>query len=110
MREPYTQTNEEKVLLEVVLNADGTSELECTFKHYIISPRTYISRFEERTGLKLWHNRTTSDNGKNYTRYQLPDPYTACKVIEWLNNKAWLRNEIAITPEQAQQILSRFNV
>lgn len=106
----HTQTNREKVMLEVALNENGTSDLECTFKHYIISPRSYISQFEADNGLKLWHNRTISENGKHYTRYQLPDRHTARKVIEWLNHKAGLRNEIAITSEQAQQILSRFDV
>ncbi|MEG9498730.1 hypothetical protein [Mannheimia indoligenes] len=110
MKGKHTQTNREKVLLEVVLSEAGTSELECTFKHFIVSPRTYISQFEQETGLKLWHNNTISENGKYYTRYQLPDRHTAQKVIDWLNHKAGLRGEIAITSEQAQQILSRFEV
>ncbi|MDW0618490.1 hypothetical protein P2G70_13355 [Mannheimia haemolytica] len=109
MKKHHTQTNGEKVLLEVVLNENGTSELECTFKHYIISPRTYISQFERETGLKLWHNSTLSENGKYYKRYQLPDRYTAEKLINYLNHKAGLRGETAITNAQAQQILSRFN-
>lgn len=110
MKKHHTQTNGEKVLLEVVLNENGTSELECTFKHCIVSPRTYVSDFEREEGLKLWHNRTISDNGKRYTRYQLPDRQTAEKVIKYLNDKSALRGETAITAEQAQHILSRFDV
>lgn len=110
MKKHHTQTNGEKVLLEVVLNENGTSELECTFKHCIVSPRTYVSDFERDTGLKLWHNRTISDNGKHYTRYQLPDRHTAEKVIKYLNAKSALRGETAITTEQAHHILSRFDV
>lgn len=110
MMKHHTQTNKEKVMLEVALNENGTSELECTFKHFIVSPRTYISQFEQETGLKLWHNNTISDNGKYYTRYQLPDRHTAQKVIDYLNHKASMRDETAITNEQAQQILNRFEV
>lgn len=76
----------------------------------MVSPRSYISQFEADNGLKLWHNHTISDNGKRYTRYQLPDRHTAEKVIKYLNDKSALRGETAITAEQAQHILSRFDV
>ncbi|MDD0823882.1 hypothetical protein PTQ27_05295 [Mannheimia sp. AT1] len=110
MKKQSEQTNEEKVLLEVVLNENGISDLEYSFKYWINSPRTYISDFENKTGLKLWHNQTKTANGKRCTFYTLPDRKTAQKVISYLNHKANLRGETAITTEQEQQILNRFNV
>lgn len=102
------QTNEEKILLAVVTSPDGFSELECALKFFITSMRSYISPFEHKTGIKLFHARTKSDTGKHYTRYQCDTIKKAKKVIDYLNNKSAKRGEVAITAQQEQQILNRY--
>lgn len=108
MIRPNKPTNEEKILLEVVTNSDGFSELECALKFYITSMRSYISPFERKTGIKLFHARTQSDTGKHYTRYQCDTDKIAKKVIDYLNGKSAKRGEVAITAEQEQRILNRY--
>ncbi|QLB19572.1 hypothetical protein [Mannheimia granulomatis] len=111
MRATHTQTNQEKALLFLITNPNGFSEREGVFELNFTSGRNYINTAENLLGVKFKREWEKTVNGEGqYYRYTTPDHQTTQKVIDWLNHKAGLRGEIAITSEQAQQILSRFEV
>ncbi|MDD0823112.1 hypothetical protein PTQ27_01310 [Mannheimia sp. AT1] len=111
MTSTLKQTNEEKALCYLILNPEGFSEREGVFNLNFTSGRNYINTAEKLLGIKFNRQWEKTENGEGqYYRYQLPDRHTAEKVIKYLNAKSALRGETAITAEQVQHILSRFDV
>lgn len=109
MIRPNKPTNEEKAIRYVLLNNNGFSEREGVFNLNFTSGRNYITDLERKLGIKFnreWEK--TADGQGQYYRYTVPDRKTAEMLSNYANAKAFARGDVAITEEQKQRILSRF--
>lgn len=109
MMKPDKPTNEERIIRTVLQNQRGFSEREGVFDLNLTSGRNYINRLEEKlqiTFKREWEK--TADGAGRYYRYTIPNAQTAEKLISYVNSKSAMRGTIAISKNEAERILSRF--
>lgn len=101
------QTNLERVVLEVLNKPQGIADLNCSFKNWMQSPRTYISNLKTKHGIHLAKKQVFTENSY-YTLYYCPNQTIAKKLIALANFLSSKRGEMVISAEMVQQILRQF--
>lgn len=101
------QTNLERIILEVLNKPEGIADLNCSFKNWIQSPRTYVSNLKIKHGIHLAKKQVFTENSY-YTLYYCPNQTIAKKLITLANFLSSKRGEMVISAAQEQQILTQF--
>lgn len=108
MRKLHYPTNRAKASLALLENPKGVSGRELNVSYFMNSGRNEIAEFIKLDGVLINKKGQTSNYGRSFLIYSIPNKTQALKVIKILNAERMKCGEPPLTEQETYHYLKRF--